>query len=80
MDLNRRETQRQSILRTAGFIELPEFQQIGLVQLRTRLTALNDTYDRFIQEHQNVVESIVDDDGMNQQNEYLAQVEESYCN
>lgn len=78
MELNRRETHRQLILRAARVVKRDEFLHLDLTQLKTRLTVLSDTYDRFMQEHSSVVENIADVAGMNEQNTLAVDVQEAY--
>lgn len=78
MNLNRRETQRQLILRAVAFVRSDAFQDEGIMQLKTRHTALSDAYERFVQEHQSVVEDVADEAGMNEQHHFAGRVEDSY--
>lgn len=78
MDLNRRETQRQLIMRAARFTRHDDFNALNIAQIKTRLATLADTYDRFMQEHQSVVENVADNNGMAEQNTFAANVQETY--
>lgn len=78
MDLNRRETQRQLVRRAEAFVTTPRFFEIGLPEVQTRKSTLVESYDRFVQEQQLVAESAVDQNGLTEQINFAAGVEDAY--
>lgn len=77
--MERREAQRQLIIRAGHFVRHDEFQVQTLTQLSTRLRTLNGAYDRFTEEHLSIVEDVLPED-MIEQNELAAEVQELYMN
>lgn len=78
MDLNRRNTHRAAIIRADTFSTGAEFEPQTVIQLKTRLRALRESYSRFLEEHQSVVEEAAGEEAMNEQNNFAGEVEEIY--
>lgn len=61
MELNRRQTHRAAIHRMNVFAAGEDINTVTLIELNERLTALQISYEHFVEEHQNVVANVVGD-------------------
>lgn len=77
MELNRRETQRGIIFRTQKFVD-DEMATSNMVMLRERMKILNQAFERFQVEHNVVIETLVQPEDMEAQNEMYESVQQKY--
>lgn len=75
MELNRRQTHRVAIIKLAAFVRGDDFERATLIELKERLASLQASYDRFVEEHQNIVAN-ADANDLDTQNQLFAEVSE----
>lgn len=80
MELNRRNTQRTIIERALQLVRTPAFEQLTLIAVKERLRLIRKAHEQLLEEHMTLVEGDVHPDDMNEQNDYIAHVEEMYLN
>lgn len=78
MALNRRETHRAAIVRFGDVANAADFRQRTQTDLEERVSGLRTSYDKFMEEHQEVIEAAADNAAIQAQNDYHAQVESRY--
>lgn len=78
MELNRRATHNSTIIRQNNFTKTNEFKEATKIALTERLKILKETYQKFMHEHEIIVESVTDAADLPTQNDFLAEVEERY--
>lgn len=78
MELNRRNSQRAIIERTYQTLKTPAFQQMTLVAVKERLKLLRKSYDQMIEEHMRLIEGDVMPEDLEEQDDFLAVIEERY--
>lgn len=78
MELNRRNTQRAIIERTRNYVRTEAFQEITLIAVKERLKLVQGAYERLMEEHMRLIEGDVMPEDLNEQDEYIAEVEDIY--
>lgn len=80
MELNRRNTQRTIMERTYNLVQTPAFQELTLIALNERLKFVQRIYEQLMEEHMRLIEGDVLPADMQEQHEYIAEVEVIYFN
>lgn len=78
MEFNRREAQRQAIVRLNTFVNTERFQQTDLIAVEDRLRLLENSYERINEEHLTLLEANVQPDDLDAQHELATAVEDLF--